>query len=181
MGYNRIMPVEITAQTKILVSQIVLKDEVSKISSRFGITYECRFNEDDVSIGWLNPFKLKLVEEAKLSLPYTRIERIKFSIVRLPIINVLEHGHHFALDVLIQTKDSSYHLETSAFKLIPAMVDIAKNKNIQIVDPIGLIEMCSGLCREAAKEKFTPIYDNLKEQYNLQDVRTLDDRSRVNL
>jgi hypothetical protein len=183
MSYNRFMPVEVTAQSRILVSHVVIKEESSKLSSRFGVTYECVFNEKEITIGIANPlnFKFKQMDEAKAVIPYEKVEAIKFSIVRLPIVSTHQHGHNFALDVLIQNKDNSFHLETAAFKLIPNIVELARLKNIQVIDPIGVIDLSSGLSLQAVKEKFKPIYDQLKEKYNLQDVRTLDDRSRVNI
>ncbi|HET6784570.1 MAG TPA: hypothetical protein VFH18_00965 [Erysipelotrichaceae bacterium] len=181
MGYHHIVPVEISAQTKILVSRVIIGNDVAKITSRFGITYDCVFNDNDITIGMTNPFKLKEIENAKAIIPYNKIEMIKFSIVKLPIRNILEHGHYFALDVLIQTKDSSFHCETFAYSLLDKMIEIAKHHHIHVIDPIGLESMCSGLCVEAVKEKITPIYDDLKHKYHLQDIRTLDDRSKVNL
>jgi len=181
MGYHYIVPVEISAQTKILVSRVIIGNDVAKISSRFGITYDCVFNENDITIGMSNPFKLKEIENAKAIIPYNRVEMIKFSIVRLPIRNILEHGHYYALDILIQTKDSSYHCETYAYSLLDKIIEIAKIHHIHVIDPIGLETMCSGLCVEAVKEKIAPIYDDLKHKYHLQDMRTLDDRSKVNL
>jgi hypothetical protein len=181
MGYHYVVPVEISAQTKILVSRVIIGNEVAKMTSRFGITYDCVFNEKDITIGITNPFKLKEVENSKAIIPYTKIERIKFSIVRLPIRNILERSHYFALDVLIQTKDSSYHCETFAFNLLDKMIEIAKQNNIFVMDPIGVESLCSGLCVEAVKEKIAPLYDDLKRKYHLQDIRTVDDRSKVQL
>lgn len=181
MGYYHVVPVEISAQSKILVSRVIIGNEVAKISSRFGVTYDCVFSDNDIMIGMTNPFKFKEVDNAKAIIPYSRVEMIKFSIVRLPIRNILENGHYFALDVLIQTKDSSYHCETFAYSLLDQIIDIAKRNHIHIIDPIGLESLCSGLCVEEVKEKITPIYDELKHKYNLQDLRTIDDRSKVSL
>lgn len=182
MGFNLFIPVEITAQSKILVSQIIINDEKSKIASRFGITYDCSFNNENITIGLSNPLKLKFkqMDEARAFIPYSRVESIKFSVVRLPVVSPLQHGHSFALDVIIQTKENSFYLETAAFKLIPSIVEIAHQKNIPVIDPIGIIDLCSGLCLEGAKEKLSPIYNDLMNQYNLQNVRNLDDLSRVN-
>ena len=62
MFNNRIIPVEVTAQSRILVSCVTIDGEESKVLSRFGVTYDCVFNNHDISIGILNPFKLKELE-----------------------------------------------------------------------------------------------------------------------
>lgn len=181
MFNNRIIPVEVTAQSRILVSCVTIDGEESKVLSRFGVTYDCVFNDHDISIGILNPFKLKELELSKVIIPYQKIEFFKFSIVRLPISNPLIRGPQFALDILIQTKENSYHLETQAYKLIEKIIQKAKVENIHILDPMGLIELCGGCCAEIVKEKLTPLYDNLMSQFDLQNYRNVDDRSRVKI
>ncbi len=181
MFNNRIIPVEVTAQSRILVSCVTIDGEESKVLSRFGVTYDCVFNNHDISIGILNPFKLKELELSKVIIPYQKIEFFKFSIVRLPMSNPLIRGPQFALDILIQTKENSYHLETQAYKLIEKIIQKAKVENIHILDPMGLIELCGGCCAEIVKEKLTPLYDNLMSQFDLQNYRNVDDRSRVKI
>lgn len=181
MFNNRIIPVEVTAQSRILVSCVTIDGEESKVLSRFGVTYDCVFNDHDISIGILNPFKLKELELSKVIIPYQRIEFFKFSIVRLPMSNPLIRGPQFALDILIQTKENSYHLETQAYKLIEKIIQKAKVENIHILDPMGLVELCGGCCAEIVKEKLTPLYDNLMSQFDLQNYRNVDDRSRVKI
>lgn len=181
MFNNRIIPVEVTAQSRILVSCVTIDGEESKVLSRFGVTYDCVFNDHDISIGILNPFKLKELELSKVIIPYQKIEFFKFSIVRLPMSNPLIRGPQFALDILIQTKENSYHLETQAYKLIEKIIQKAKVENIHILDPMGLIELCGGCCAEIVKEKLTPLYDNLMSQFDLQNYRNVDDRSRVKI
>lgn len=181
MFNNRIIPVEVTAQSRILVSCVTIDGEESKVLSRFGVTYDCVFNNHDISIGILNPFKLKELELSKVIIPYQKIEFFKFSIVRLPMSNPLIRGPQFALDILIQTKENSYHLETQAYKLIEKIIQKAKIENIHILDPMGLIELCGGCCAEIVKEKLTPLYDNLMSQFDLQNYRNVDDRSRVKI
>ena len=181
MFNNRVISVGVTAQTKILVSYVSIDGEVSKAKSRFGISYDCVFNDEDISVGIYSPFKFKEIEISKIRIPYSKIEFIKFSIVRLPILSTYQHGPDFALDIVIHAKDMSIHLETIAFNLIPNIVSKAKEKEISIVDPIGLVEISSNLSYARAKEIFKPIYDSLKVQYNLQDYRNVDDRSRVNI
>ena len=181
MFNNRIIPVEVTAQSRILVSCVTIDGEESKVLSRFGVTYDCVFNDHDISIGILNPFKLKELELSKVIIPYQKIEFFKFSIVRLPMSNPLIRGPQFALDILIQTKENSYHLETQAYKLMEKIIQKAKIENIHILDPMGLIELCGGCCAEIVKEKLTPLYDNLMSQFDLQNYRNVDDRSRVKI
>lgn len=181
MFNNRVMPVELTAQSRILVSCVTIDNEESKVLSRFGVTYDCVFNNNDISIGILNPFKLKEIELAKVIIPYTKIELIKFSIVRLPMSSPLVRGPQFALDILIQTKENSYHLETSAFKLMEKIIQKAKAEKIHIIDPIGLVELCGGSCAEIVKEKVSPIYEKLMDKFDLQNYRNVDDRSRVKI
>lgn len=181
MFNNRIIPVEVTAQSRILVSCVTIDGEESKVLSRFGVTYDCVFNDHDISIGILNPFELKELELSKVIIPYQRIEFFKFSIVRLPMSNPLIRGPQFALDILIQTKENSYHLETQAYKLIEKIIQKAKVENIHILDPMGLIELCGGCCAEIVKEKLTPLYDNLMSKFDLQNYRNVDDRSRVKI
>lgn len=181
MFNNRIIPVEVTAQSRILVSCVTIDGEDSKVLSRFGVTYDCVFNDHDISIGILNPFKLKELELSKVIIPYQKIEFFKFSIVRLPMSNPLIRGPQFALDILIQTKENSYHLETQAYKLMEKIIQKAKVENIHILDPMGLIELCGGCCAEIVKEKLTPLYDNLMSQFDLQNYRNVDDRSRVKI
>lgn len=181
MFNNRIIPVEVTAQSRILVSCVTIDGEESKVLSRFGVTYDCVFNDHDISIGILNPFKLKELELSKVIIPYQKIEFFKFSIVRLPMSNPLIRGPQFALDILIQTKENSYHLETQAYKLMEKIIQKAKNENIHILDPMGLVELCGGCCAEIVKEKLTPLYDNLMSQFDLQNYRNVDDRSRVKI
>lgn len=181
MFNNRIIPVEVTAQSRILVSCVTIDGEESKVLSRFGVTYDCVFNDHDISIGILNPFELKELELSKVIIPYQRIEFFKFSIVRLPMSNPLIRGPQFALDILIQTKENSYHLETQAYKLIEKIIQKAKVENIHILDPMGLVELCGGCCAEIVKEKLTPLYDNLMSQFDLQNYRNVDDRSRVKI
>lgn len=181
MFNNRIIPVEVTAQSRILVSCVTIDGEESKVLSRFGVTYDCVFNDHDISIGILNPFKLKELELSKVIIPYQKIEFFNFSIVRLPMSNPLIHGPQFALDILIQTKENSYHLETQAYKLIEKIIQKAKVENIHILDPMGLVELCGGCCAEIVKEKLTPLYDNLMSQFDLQNYRNVDDRSRVKI
>lgn len=181
MFNNRIIPVEVTAQSRILVSCVTIDGEESKVLSRFGVTYDCVFNNHDISIGILNPFKLKELELSKVIIPYQKIEFFKFSIVRLPMSNPLIRGPQFALDILIQTKENSYHLETQAYKLMEKIIQKAKIENIHILDPMGLIELCGGCCAEIVKEKLTPLYDNLMSQFDLQNYRNVDDRSRVKI
>lgn len=181
MFNNRIIPVEVTAQSRILVSCVTIDGEESKVLSRFGVTYDCVFNDHDISIGILNPFKLKELELSKVIIPYQKIEFFKFSIVRLPMSNPLIRGPQFALDILIQTKENSYHLETQAYKLIEKIIQKAKVENIHILDPMGLVELCGGCCAEIVKEKLTPLYDNLMSQFDLQNYRNVDDRSRVKI
>lgn len=181
MFNNRIIPVEVTAQSRILVSCVTIDGEESKVLSRFGVTYDCVFNDHDISIGILNPFKLKELELSKVIIPYQKIEFFKFSIVRLPMSNPLIRGPQFALDILIQTKENSYHLETQAYKLMEKIIQKAKVENIHILDPMGLIELCGGCCAEIVKEKLTPLYDNLMSQFDLQNYRNVDDRSRVKI
>lgn len=181
MFNSRIIPVEVTAQSRILVSCVTIDGEESKVLSRFGVTYDCVFNNHDISIGILNPFKLKELELSKVIIPYQKIEFFKFSIVRLPMSNPLIRGPQFALDILIQTKENSYHLETQAYKLIEKIIQKAKVENIHILDPMGLIELCGGCCAEIVKEKLTPLYDNLMSQFDLQNYRNVDDRSRVKI
>jgi hypothetical protein len=181
MFNNRIIPVEVTAQSRILVSCVTIDGEESKVLSRFGVTYDCVFNNHDISIGILNPFKLKELELSKVIIPYQKIEFFKFSIVRLPMSNPLIRGPQFALDILIQTKENSYHLETQAYKLIEKIIQKAKVENIHILDPMGLIELCGGCCAEIVKEKLTPLYDNFMSKYDLQNYRNVDDRSRVKI
>lgn len=181
MFNNRIIPVEVTAQSRILVSCVTIDGEESKVLSRFGVTYDCVFIDHDISIGILNPFKLKELELSKVIIPYQKIEFFKFSIVRLPMSNPLIRGPQFALDILIQTKENSYHLETQAYKLIEKIIQKAKVENIHILDPMGLIELCGGCCAEIVKEKLTPLYDNLMSQFDLQNYRNVDDRSRVKI
>lgn len=181
MFNNRIIPVEVTAQSRILVSCVTIDGEESKVLSRFGVTYDCVFNDHDISIGILNPFKLKELELSKVIIPYQKIEFFKFSIVRLHMSNPLIRGPQFALDILIQTKENSYHLETQAYKLIEKIIQKAKVENIHILDPMGLIELCGGCCAEIVKEKLTPLYDNLMSQFDLQNYRNVDDRSRVKI
>jgi len=181
MFNNRIIPVEVTAQSRILVSCVTIDGEESKVLSRFGVTYDCVFNNHDISIGILNPFKLKELELSKVIIPYQKIEFFKFSIVRLPMSNPLIRGPQFALDILIQTKENSYHLETQAYKLMEKIIQKAKIENIHILDPMGLVELCGGCCAEIVKEKLTPLYDNLMSQFDLQNYRNVDDRSRVKI
>lgn len=181
MFNNRIIPVEVTAQSRILVSCVTIDGEESKVLSRFGVTYDCVFNDHDISIGILNLFKLKELELSKVIIPYQKIEFFKFSIVRLPMSNPLIRGPQFALDILIQTKENSYHLETQAYKLMEKIIQKAKIENIHILDPMGLIELCGGCCAEIVKEKLTPLYDNLMSQFDLQNYRNVDDRSRVKI
>ncbi|GEM_PF-2979765 len=181
MFNNRIIPVEVTAQSRILVSCVTIDGEESKVLSRFGVTYDCVFNDHDISIGILNPFKLKELELSKVIIPYQKIEFFKFSIVRLPMSNPLIRGPQFALDILIQTKENSYHLETQAYKLMEKIIQKAKIENIHILDPMGLVELCGGCCAEIVKEKLTPLYDNLMSQFDLQNYRNVDDRSRVKI
>lgn len=181
MFNNRIIPVEVTAQSRILVSCVTIDGEESKVLSRFGVTYDCVFNDHDISIGILNPFELKELELSKVIIPYQRIEFFKFSIVRLPMSNPLIRGPQFALDILIQTKENSYHLETQAYKLIEKIIQKAKVENIHILDPMGLVELCGGCCAEIVKEKLTPLYDNLMSKFDLQNYRNVDDRSRVKI
>jgi len=181
MFNNRIIPVEVTAQSRILVSCVTIDGEESKVLSRFGVTYDCVFNDHDISIGILNPFKLKELELSKVIIPYQKIEFFKFSIVRLPMSNPLIRGPQFALDILIQTKENSYHLETQAYKLIEKIIQKAKVENIHILDPMGIVELCGGCCAEIVKEKLTPLYDNLMSQFDLQNYRNVDDRSRVKI
>lgn len=181
MFNNRIIPVEVTAQSRILVSCVTIDGEESKVLSRFGVTYDCVFNDHDISIGILNPFELKELELSKVIIPYQRIEFFKFSIVRLPMSNPLIRGPQFALDILIQTKENSYHLETQAYKLIEKIIQKAKVENIHILDPMGLVELCGGCCAEIVKEKLTPLYDNLMSQFDLQNYRNVDDRIRVKI
>lgn len=181
MFNNRIIPVEVTAQSRILVSCVTIDGEESKVLSRFGVTYDCIFNDHDISIGILNPFKLKELELSKVIIPYQKIEFFKFSIVRLPMSNPLIRGPQFALDILIQTKENSYHLETQAYKLMEKIIQKAKIENIHILDPMGLVELCGGCCAEIVKEKLTPLYDNLMSQFDLQNYRNVDDRSRVKI
>lgn len=181
MFNNRIIPVEVTAQSRILVSCVTIDGEESKVLSRFGVTYDCVFNDHDISIGILNPFELKELELSKVIIPYQKIEFFKFSIVRLPMSNPLIRGPQFALDILIQTKENSYHLETQAYKLIEKIIQKAKVENIHILDPMGLVELCGGCCAEIVKEKLTPLYDNLMSQFDLQNYRNVDDRSRVKI
>lgn len=181
MFNNRIIPVEVTAQSRILVSCVTIDEEESKVLSRFGVTYDCVFNDHDISIGILNPFKLKELELSKVIIPYQRIEFFKFSIVRLPMSNPLIRGPQFALDILIQTKENSYHLETQAYKLMEKIIQKAKIENIHILDPMGLVELCGGCCAEIVKEKLTPLYDNLMSKFDLQNYRNVDDRSRVKI
>lgn len=181
MFNNRIIPVEVTAQSRILVSCVTIDGEESKVLSRFGVTYDCVFNDHDISIGILNPFKLKELELSKVIIPYQKIEFFKFSIVRLPMSNPLIRGPQFALDILIQTKENSYHLETQAYKLMEKIIQKAKVENIHILDPMGLVELCGGCCAEIVKEKLTPLYDNLMSQFDLQNYRNVDDRSRVKI
>ena len=95
--------------------------------------------------------------------------------------NPLIRGPQSALDILIQTKENSYHLETQAYKLIEKIIQKAKVENIHILDPMGLIELCGGCCAEIVKEKLTPLYDNLMSQFDLQNYRNVDDRSRVKI
>lgn len=179
MSNNRIPSVGVTAESKVLVSCVSIDGEVSKISSRFGVTYDCVFGESDVSVGLYSPFNLKDVELSKVKIPYNKIESIKFSIVRLPIVGSHQHGPTFALDIVIQTKDTSLYLETIAYKLIPNIVNKAKEHNILIIDPIGLTSMGFELSFAWANETFKPLYDKLKSQYNLQEVRNIDDRNRI--
>lgn len=179
MSYNRIPSVAVTAESKVLVSCVSIDGEKSKNSSRFGITYDCVFNDEDISIRLYSPFELKDVEISKLKIPYHKIENIKFSIVRLPILSTHQHGPDFGLDIVINTRDTSVYLETIAFKLIPNIVRWAKEKNIPIIDPIGLCKIEVNLSYAWAKEKFMPIYDELKKEFNLQDYRNVDDRSRI--
>lgn len=181
MFNNRIIPVEVTAQSRILVSCVTIDGEESKVLSRFGVAYDCVFNDHDISIGILNPFKLKELELSKVIIPYQKIEFFKFSIVRLPMSNPLIRGPQFALDILIQTKENSYHLETQAYKLMEKIIQKAKIENIHILDPMGLVELCGGCCAEIVKEKLTPLYDNLMSQFDLQNYRNVDDRSRVKI
>lgn len=181
MFNHRIIPVEVTAQSRILVSCITIDSEVSKVLSRFGVTYDCVFNDNDISIGILNPFKLKELELSKVVIPYHKIELIKFSVVRLPMSSPLVRGPQFALDILIQTKENSYHLETNAFKLMEKIIQKAKVENIHIIDPIGLEELCGGCCAEIVKEKLTPLYDQFMDKFHLQNYRNVDDRSRVKI
>jgi len=181
MFKSRITPVEVTAQSRILVSCVTIDGEVSKVLSRFGVTYDCVFNDQDIRIGILNPFKLKDVELSKVVIPYHKIEFFKFSIVRLPMSNPLIRGPQFALDILIQTRENSYHLETQAYKLMEKIMSKAKAENIHIIDPIGLIELCGGCCGEIVKEKLTPLYDKLMDRFDLQNYRTIDDRSQVKI
>lgn len=181
MFSNRIVPVEVTAQSKILVSCITIEGEVSKVVSRFGVTYECVFNEHEVCIGILNPFKLKELELSKVVIPYHKIESIKFSVVRLPMSNPLIRGPQFALDILVQTKENSYHLETQAYKLMEKIIQKAKAENILVVDPIGLEELCGGCCAEIVKEKLTPLYDQFVDKFDLQNYRNVDDRNPVRI
>jgi len=181
MFNNRIIPVEVTAQSRILVSCVTIDGEDSKVLSRFGVTYDCVFNDHDISIGIHNPFKLKELELSKVIIPYQRIEFFKFSIVRLPMSNPLIRGPQFALDILIQTKENSYHLETQAFKLMEKIIQKAKIENIHILDPMGLVELCGGCCAEIVKEKLIPLYDNLMSKFDLQNYRNVDDRSRVKI
>ena len=181
MFNNRIIPVEVTAQSRILVSCVTIDGEESKVLSRFGVTYDCVFNDHDISIGILNPFKLKELELSKVIIPYQKIEFFKFSIVRLPMSNPLIRGPQFALDILIQTKENSYHLETQAYKLMEKIIQKAKIENIHILDPMGLVELCGGCCAEIVKEKLTPLYDNLMSKFDLQNYRNVDDRSRVKI
>ena len=181
MFNHRIVPVEVTAQSRILVSTVIIDGEVSKVLSRFGITYECSFDDHDIRIGIMNPFKLKELELSKVIVPYNKVELIKFSVVRLPMSSPLVRGPQFALDILIQTKENSYHLETQAYKLMEKIIQKAKAENIHIMDPIGLEELCGGCCMEIVKEKLTPLYDDLVEKFHLQNYRNVDDRSRVKI
>lgn len=181
MFNHRIIPVEVTAQSKILVSTVIIDGEVSKVLSRFGITYECSFDDHDIRIGIMNPFKLKELELSKVVIPYNKVELFKFSVVRLPMSSPLVRGPQFALDILIQTKENSYHLETQAYKLMEKIIQKAKAENIHIMDPIGLEELCGGCCMEIVKEKLTPLYDDLVEKFHLQNYRNVDDRSRVKI
>jgi len=181
MFNHRIIPVEVTAQSRILVSTVIIDGEASKVLSRFGVTYDCSFNDHDICIGIMNPFKLKELELSKVVIPYNKIELIKFSVVRLPMSSPLVRGPQFALDILIQTKDNSYHLETNAFKLMDKIIQKAKAENIHIIDPIGLEELCGGCCAEIVKEKLTPLYDQLMDKFDLQNYRNVDDRSRVKI
>ena len=181
MFNHRIIPVEVTAQSKILVSTVIIDGEVSKVLSRFGITYECSFDDHDIRIGIMNPFKLKELELSKVVIPYNKVELFKFSVVRLPMSSPLVRGPQFALDILIQTKENSYHLETQAYKLMEKIIQKAKAENIHIMDPIGLEELCGGCCMEIVKEKLTPLYDDLMDKFHLQNYRNVDDRSRVKI
>ena len=181
MFNHRIVPVEVTAQSRILVSTVIIDGEVSKVLSRFGITYECSFDDHDIRIGIMNPFKLKELELSKVVIPYNKVELFKFSVVRLPMSSPLVRGPQFALDILIQTKENSYHLETQAYKLMEKIIQKAKAENIHIMDPIGLEELCGGCCMEIVKEKLTPLYDDLVEKFHLQNYRNVDDRSRVKI
>lgn len=181
MFNSRIIPVEVTAQSKILVSCVTIDGEESKVLSRFGVTYDCVFNDHDVSIGILNPFNLKELEMSKVIIPYNKIELFKFSVVRLPMSNPLIRGPQFALDILIQTKENSYHLETHAYKLMDKIIQKAKSENIHIFDPLGLEQLCGGCCMEIVREKLTPVYDQLIDKFDLQNYRNVDDRSRVKI
>lgn len=179
MSNNRIPSVGVTAQSKVLVSCVSIDGEISKCSSRFGITYECVFNDHDVSIGIYNPFNLSELELSKMTIPYQKIESIQFSVVRLPILSTYQNGPDFGLDIIFQTKDSCVYLETIAFNLISKIVQRAKEKNIPIIDPIGLVNMSPDLNFAEAKERFKGVYDQLRGEHRLQSYRNVDDLNRI--
>lgn len=178
MFNNELGKISYIAKKKILVSRVISGEEVAKVSNRFGVAFDCYFNDDKIKLAYTRVGTLLGAYEEVIS--YDEVKEIEFSIAKLPIRSLHEHSNYIALDIIIRLKDEtggdSYHLETFAFVLLKQIVKIAKKHNINIIDNLNLVDKYSGLDIEVVKDMINPIYSELENQYNLVSLRTLDDR-----
>ena len=177
MSLNEYAYIRNIAKQKILVCRVLLGNEVAKISGRFGSTFDCGFNETSIVLSYTRVSKFVFMNEYDEVIEYNKVEEVEFSLVKRPIRNVLEHGHYYALDIIIRLKNGvSYHLETFAFKFLEQIKLLLETYNVKIIDNLSLIEKYSGLDIEEVKVLISPIYDSLALEYNLESIRTLDNR-----